>query len=260
MVKRGGGEVPWLQFDAHEQAIPKEQADLLAGLTLFQKTVSDFHAGLANTNTYATSLSSQRRERQGVFLAFQNHMASALRLAQTLEQRVVVMTQTDTLYVDAKAKRTPNQQQEYAFFVSAVNPHTSNVGQLTEGIGIALISSLSGKPEQMTFTPREVRSVPEGTFDFIVRPNQDEHLTLWGDRSLEAYVQVEAGRMPLSQSPAFERILNTIPPRSRTIVEQTLRETLQPTLPAATWATLTREFDGLGMLLLSQKNTDQPQE
>lgn len=259
-MKRGGGEVPWIQFNTQEQAIPQEQGDLLTGLTLLQQTFGNFHAGLVNTDKYTRSLSSQRRERQGAFLAFQNHMASALKLAEALQQRVTTMTQTDMLYVDAKEKRTPNQQKEYAFFISAVNPHTSNIGQLTEGISIAQVYGGPGKPDHITFTPREVRSVPEGVFDFMTRHNQDEHLTLWEDKSLEAYVQVEAGRMPLSQSPALERIFNTIPPRSRPIVEETLRETLRPTLPAATWATLTRAFDGLGTLLLStQKNTDQPQ-
>lgn len=261
MAKRGGGEIFWTQFSSQEQVVPQEQKDFLAGLSLLGQTFGDFHTGLFKTDEYANSIASQRRERQGAFLAFHNQMASALKLTKTLLQRVATMTQTDTLYVDTKEKRTPNHKKEYAFFISAANPHTSNVGQLTEGISIALVYSPVGKPEYITLTPREVRSVPEGIFDFMTRHNQDEHLALWQDRSLEAYVQVEAGRMPLSQSPAFEEILNTVSPRSRVIVEKTLRSVLRPTLPEATYITLTNTFDTFGTALLQgQDTTVRPQE
>lgn len=252
MTKRGGGEIPWIEFNPREKNTSKEYQAFRESVSLLQQTVANFHDGLSKVDQFTSVLSSQRRERQGNFLALKSQLQSAQALTSQLQERAHMIAQADHPYLDVKESLWQGRK-VHEFFLSSVNPHTTNIGQLTEGTSVIVMHTATGEVDHVMFAPREVRAEQEGMFDFITRHNQDNHLSIGPDGSLEAYVQVVTGRMPLSRSNALTQILDSLDPRSKPEIEQTLQTALRPVVPAQTHSAIIRAFDSMGTLLLENQ-------
>lgn len=251
-------DIPYTNFSQKDTGISREQKDVLTGLHLLQDTLGEFNTGLIKASQFMSAFSTQRREIQGSFLAMGNQMERATTLAQALHQRTETILTADNLHVEVTDQEASEQlPYERKFLISAIDPYV-NLDKVTSALHIALFYSSTGEPQRLNCFLREFVASRTGSFSF--HKQTDEHISLYQeaegeDASVEAYIQMEMGRMPLSVSPALKRILES----TSSNVQTHIHKAIKPVISEDIFLTVCYALDGLGTTLLSAGDKQKPE-